>query len=52
MDEYSPLLCSPLVPLIRLLGPDDGAQEMESPADDDCYPDDAYYYVEAADDQE
>ena len=52
MDEYSPLLCSPLVPLICLLRPDDGAQEMEVPAADDCYPDGAYYYVEAADDQE
>lgn len=52
MDEYSPLLCSPLVPLIRLLRPDDEAQEMEVPAADDCYPDGAYYYVEAADDQE
>ncbi|KAE8771702.1 hypothetical protein D1007_56424 [Hordeum vulgare] len=31
---------------------DDGAQEMEVPAADDCYPDGAYYYVEAADDQE
>ena len=36
----------------RLLRPDDGAQEMEVPATDDCYPDGAYYYVEAADDQE
>ena len=52
MDEYSPLLCFPLVPLIRLLRPDDEAQEMEVPAADDCYPDGAYYYVEAADDQE
>ncbi len=42
----------PLVPLIRLLRPDDEAQEMEVPATDDCYPDGAYYYVEAADDQE
>ena len=25
---------------------------MEVPAADDCYPDGAYYYVEAADDQE
>jgi len=25
---------------------------MEVPATDDCYPDGAYYYVEAADDQE
>ena len=52
LDEYSPLLCSPLVPLIRSLRPDDEAQEMEVPATDDCYPDGAYYYVEAADDQE
>ena len=52
MDEYSPLLCSPLVSLVCLLRPDDGAQEMKVPADDDCYPDGAYYYVEAADDQE
>ena len=52
MDEYSPLLCSRLVPLIRLLRPDDEAQEMEVPAADDCYPDGAYYYVEAAEDQE
>ena len=35
-----------------LLRPDDGAHEMEYPADDDCYPDAAYYYMEAAQDQE
>ncbi|KAI4976218.1 hypothetical protein ZWY2020_049825 [Hordeum vulgare] len=32
--------------------PHDEAQEMEVPVADDCYPDGAYYYVEAADDQE
>ena len=42
----------PLFPLDSLLQLDDGAQEMDYPADDDCYPDGAYYYVEAADDQE
>ena len=52
MDEYSPLLCSPSCPLEPLLRPDDGAEEMEVPAADDCYPDGAYYYVEAVDDQE
>ena len=43
---------APPCSLDPLLRPDDGAQEMEVPATDDCYPDGAYYYVEAADDQE
>ena len=40
-------LAPPLVPLIRCCD-----QMMEYLADDGCYPDGAYYYVEAADDQE
>ncbi|KAI4987615.1 hypothetical protein ZWY2020_020415 [Hordeum vulgare] len=31
---------------------DDGTREMAYPVDKDCYPDGAYYYVEAADDHE
>ena len=42
----------PLVHSIRFLRPDEGAQEMEVPAADDCFTDGAYYYVEAAEDQE
>ena len=43
---------APPFPLDPLLRPDDGAQEMAYPADNDCYQDSAYYYVEAAEDQE
>ena len=48
LDEYSRLLCYPLFPLLssfRLMQPDDGSLEPDATAD-------AYYYVEAAEDQE
>ena len=43
---------APPFPRDPLLRPDDEAPEMEFSADDASYPDGAYYYVEAADDQE
>ena len=43
---------APPFPHDPLLRPDDGAQEMEYPADGAFYPDGAYYYVEAVEDQE
>ena len=56
LDEYSRLLCSPFFTSFhssRMLQPDGGAQDPDATFDDDCYyTEGAYYYVEAADDQE
>lgn len=41
---------APPFPLDTLMRPNDGAQEMAYLADNDYYPDGAYYYVETADD--
>lgn len=43
---------APLFPLIGLRRSHDGAEEPIDPANDYYYPDGAYYYMEAADDQE
>ena len=55
LDEYSRLL-SPSLPSILstwLSQPDAGAQELEATVDDDPYDsEDAYYYMEAADDDQ
>ena len=42
----------PLLSSFWLLQPDGGVQEPDATFDDYCYPEGAYYYVEAADDQE
>ena len=43
----------PLLPSFRLSQPDGGAQDLDATFNDDCYyTEGAYYYVEAADDQE
>ena len=53
LDEYSRLLCYPLLlPSFRLLRPDGGSQEPDATTDYYYYPDGAYYYVETADNQE
>ena len=52
LDEYSRLLCYLFFPHTRLLRPDDGSQEPNDATDDYYYPEDAYYYVKTADDQE
>ena len=55
LDEYSRLLCSPFFPLLSsfwLLQLDGGSQEPDATPDDYYYHEGAYYYVEAANDQE
>ena len=55
LDEYSRLLCSPFSPLLSsfwLLQPDGGSKEPDATADGYYYPEDVYYYVETADNQE
>ena len=42
----------PLFPYTGLLQLDDGSQEPDATTDNYYYPEGAYYYVEAADDQE
>ena len=42
----------PLSSSFRLMQPDVGAQELDDATDDYYYPEDAYYYVKTADDQE
>ena len=37
---------------IRLMRPDDGAQEPDATVDDDYYTGGAYYYVQAADEDQ
>ena len=46
-------LVPPFPPIsIRLLQPDDGAQEPDATVDDDYYSGGAYYYVQPADDDQ
>ena len=56
LDEYSQLLCSLFSPFSsssRTSQPDVGAQEPDATVDDDpYYTEGAYYYVQAADNQE
>ena len=42
----------PLFPYTRLLRSDDGSQGADATTDDYYYPNEVYYYVETADDQE
>ena len=43
---------SPLLSSFRLLQPDGGSKEPDATADGYYYPEDVYYYVETADNQE
>ena len=52
LDEYSRLLCYFFFPHTRLLRPVDGSQKPNDTTDDHCYPEGAYYYVTAADDDQ
>ena len=54
LDEYSLLLFFPFpLSYIRLLQPDVGVQEPDATVDDDTYDTGgAYYYVQAADDDQ
>ena len=54
LDEYSQLLCYPFSPSsFRLRQPDAGVQEPDATVDDDTYDiGGAYYYVQAADDDQ
>ena len=53
MDEYSRLLFFPFSPSSLMMQPDGGAQDPDATFDDNCYyTEGAYYYAEAADDQE